>query len=296
MTNTTIVPSRHIGTSSLPPPTAYGPVTFDVPARACCTHAHIVPLGDYPMVNSRSYTPAAAPLDGYLKMLDALGLDRGVLVQLSVFGTDNSAMLTGLDAAPDRLRGIAVLDASVSDRELDELHTRGVRGLRFNVLIGGGVGLEDMRKLAPRMAKRGWHAELLIDGESMLPAVIGEFKDLGCPLMLDHMANIGVEHALDHPATQAMMQHLSRPDGWVNISGAYRIADDIQDARLVERVRALYEIAPDRLVWASDWPHVGRAEMPDAAEFLSLLAKWFPSAEARKKILVDNPARLYSFD
>ncbi len=287
---------RHnMATTCLPPLESYTAPDFTVPGGACCTHAHVIPAGELSMVADRSYTPAAAPEPMYLNMLDALSLDRGVLVQLSVFGTDNTAMLESLRRHGQRLRGIAVVDPTISDEDLGMMHQLGVRGLRFNLMLGGGMGLEAMEALAPRMADLGWHAELLIDGPADLPALVTAFSKLPCPIVLDHMANLWAHLEIGHPAVDAMFEIVRMHHGWVKISGAYRLADDIHDHRMRARVRALFDTAPDRIVWGTDWPHVGRTQMPDAGDFLNLVAEWFPEEHARRRVLSQNPAMLYGF-
>ena len=290
-------PNHHINLvhTSQPPPAHYGKPRFEVPAGACCTHSHVIPEGGYTLVKDHSYTPAAAPEPRYLDMLEALSLERGVLVQVSIFGTDNSAMLATLARHPDSLRGVAVASPDIGDDEMLEMHRMGVRGLRFNLMLGGGVGLEAMSLLAPRMAKIGWHAELLVNGSSVLPELLPVLERLPCPLVLDHMGYLPVEMELDHPAVRALLRLAKSDNGWINISGAYRLARDIHDPRLATRVRALAEDAPGRIIWGTDWPHVACAEMPDAGDLLNLVAEWIPDPRTRRMVLADNPAALYQF-
>ncbi|MCP1633090.1 amidohydrolase family protein [Kerstersia gyiorum] len=269
---------------------------FDVPPGAVDTHAHVVADSDaYPMVANRSYTPPPAPEQKYLAMLDNNHMSHGVLIQISVYGTDNRYMLEVLRRNPQRLRGIAVVDADISDCELLAMHEAGVRGLRINVLFGGGIGFEAMERLAARIAPLGWHMQFLMDVRD-LPELMPRMTRLPVPGVIDHMGHAPVSMGLDAPGYQAMRSLVADHGFWVKLSGAYRISDDFEAFRDVQPLaQSLIELAPDRMVWGSDWPHVAREQMPDTGKLLNLLPQWAPDATTRRRILVDNPARLYGF-
>lgn len=286
-----------IESTCLPPPKVFQSASFEVPRHACDTHAHVVSADTmaYPLVPNRSYTPVPATEADYLAMLDATGMDRGVLVQISVYGQDNRYLLEVLRRHPHRLRGIGVVAPEVPERELTAMHEAGVRGLRLNVLYGGGVGLDAAETLAARIADMGWHLQLLLDARH-LPELMPRLKKLTVPIVVDHMGHMPVAPGTRDPGFKALV-HLLRDHGWWSkLSGAYRISerpapyDDV-----TSWAQALVEAAPDRLVWGSDWPHVAVAPMPDAGALRNLLATWVPDAGARRRILVDNPARLYDF-
>ena len=166
-----------------------------LPPKACDTHAHVFgPAPQFPYAEDRSYTPPDAPLAKYLAMLDTLGFARGVLVQGSAHGRDNSAMLDALAREFKRLRGVAVADANVPEAELRRWAKGGVRGLRFNHFFRGGrlhyrggIPLEAAKTLRPLMAALGWHLQLWIDVKD-LPDTIPILKEIGLPVMIDHMA------------------------------------------------------------------------------------------------------------
>jgi predicted TIM-barrel fold metal-dependent hydrolase len=272
------------------------PPSFALPAGACDTHAHVVSADpSYPLTAGRSYTPPPAPEEKYLAMLDANGMERGVVVQISVYGTDNRCMLDTLRRHPQRLRGVAVVSTDVTDRELQDMHDAGVRGLRINVLFGGGVSLDIMETLATRIAGMGWHMQFLLDARQ-LPDLMPRMRKLPVPGVIDHMGHMPVAEGMAHPGFQAL-QHLLRDHGWwTKLSGAYRISDDFQAYRdVVPWAQKLIESAPDRVVWGSDWPHVAIPRMPGTDVLRDQLALWAPDAAVRKRILVDNPARLYGF-
>jgi predicted TIM-barrel fold metal-dependent hydrolase len=261
------------------------------------------PSNRFPYAADRSYTPPDAPLEKYLKMLDTLGLARGALVQGSAHGRDNSAMLDALERRPDRLRGIAVADEETPGAELERWHRLGVRGLRFNhyfrggqLHYRGGVPLEAARTLAPLMKELGWHLQLWIDVKD-LDDTIPVLRDIGLPVVIDHMGRTDARLGTSAPGFQSLLRLLADGGCWVKLSGAHRVsqnAPDYPEARTLHE--ALVAANPDRLVWGTDWPHPRiEGEMPDAGKLLDLFNAWTGDATTRKRILVDNPARLYGF-
>lgn len=281
----------------LPPLDTFSPASFDVPRFACDTHAHVIAADaqTYPVVGSRSYTPLPCPEDRYLSMLDATGMERGVLVQISVYGTDNRYMLEVLRRNPTRLRGIGVASPDVSERELTEMHDAGVRGLRLNVLFGGGIGFDAMETLAAKIQDMGWHLQLLLDARQ-LPDLMPRLQRLRLPVVVDHMGHMPVELGTKHSGFQALKHLLVNHGWWTKLSGAYRISEaPAPYSNVTEWAQELIDAAPDRLVWGSDWPHVAVSPMPDVGQLRNLLATWIPNAELRRKVLVSNPQRLYDF-
>ncbi|VVE09986.1 amidohydrolase family protein [Pandoraea cepalis] len=272
------------------------PPSFVVPFGAVDTHAHVVAASEaYPMVPERSYTPPPAPEDKYLAMLDATGMTYGVLVQISVYGTDNRYLLETLRRHPDRLRGIAVVSPEVTDAELEAMHAAGVRGLRINVLFGGGIGFKAMETLAHRIKDLGWHMQFLMDVNA-LPELMPRMTKLPVPGIVDHMGHTPVAQGLDAPGFSALRSLVRDHGYWVKLSGAYRISERFPTFDDVTPfAQALIEDAPDRMVWGSDWPHVSLTRMPNTGALRNLLPLWAPDADTRRRILVDNPARLYGF-
>jgi predicted TIM-barrel fold metal-dependent hydrolase len=261
------------------------------------------PAGQFPYAEDRSYTPPDAPLAKYLAMLDTVGFARGVLVQGSAHGRDNAAMLDALARHPERLRGVAVADADVSAAELRRWHALGVRGLRFNHFFRGGalhyrggVPLDAAKALAPVMAELGWHLQLWIDVKD-LPETIPVLEAIGRPVVIDHMGRTDARAGTATPGFQSLLRLVGDGGCWVKVSGAHRLsrsAPDYPDARPFHE--ALVRANPDRLVWGSDWPHPRiEGEMPDAGGLFELFGQWTPDEATRRRILVDNPARLYDF-
>lgn len=278
-----------------PDPAPRGPTRFAVPPGAVDTHAHVIGLPPaYPFAESRSYTPPEATPDAYLAMLAATGMTCGVLVQVSVHGTDNRLMLDTLRASPARLRGVAVVDPDLPERELIAMREAGVRGLRMNVLFGGGVGFAVLDRYESLCRDLGWHLQFLLDARTLPDGLGLRLSRLRVPVVIDHMGHFPAEGALGSPGFDALLG-LVRDGAWVKLSGAYRLAPEPwRDT--VPMAQALHAAAPDRCVWGSDWPHVSHAgRMMNPGELLDLLMDWVPDTAARHRVLVDNPGRLYGF-
>ncbi|HLI11881.1 MAG TPA: amidohydrolase family protein [Alphaproteobacteria bacterium] len=286
-----------------PPPACQGPdlaprpPRFAVPRGAVDCHAHVIaPPERFPYVAERSYTPPPASPEAYFAMHDRLGIARGVLVQVSVHGTDNRYMVEVLRARPRRLRGIAVVAADAANAALEALHEAGIRGVRLNVLFGGGIGLEALEPLAQRIKELGWHIQLLVDGPGLV-ALAPRLLELPVPFVIDHMGYMPAAAGVAQPGFQTLLRLLREGDCWVKLSGANRLSrGPIPYRDTVPFARALVAARPERLVWGSDWPHVAiEGPMVNDGDLLDLFAEWVPDAATRRLILVDNPAKLYGF-
>lgn len=299
-------------TASAPPspiPACPGPVEpsapkIPLPPNACDCHAHVFgPAARFPYAAERSYTPPDAPLAKYLAMLGTLGFTRGILVQGSAHGADNSAMLDALARHPERLRGVAVAGADIAPATLRQWHAGGVRGLRFNHFFRGGqlhyrggITLDAARVLAPIMRELGWHAQVWIDVKD-LPDTVPILREFALPIVIDHMGRTDARAGTDTPGFQSLLRLVGEGGCWVKLSGPHRLsqnAPDYPEARPFHE--ALVAANPDRLVWGADWPHPRiEGTMPDAGHLLDLFQAWTPDPAIRRRILVDNPARLYDF-
>jgi predicted TIM-barrel fold metal-dependent hydrolase len=226
-----------------------------------------------------------------------------VLVQGSAHGRDNSAMLDALARQPDRLRGVAVADQSVSSETLRRWNDLGVRGLRFNHFFRdgqlhyrGGVPLAAAQTLVPVMAELGWHLQLWIDVKD-LPETIPVLKAFRLPVVIDHMGRTDARAGTQTDGFQCLLRALGAGWCWAKLSGAHRIsrnAPDYPDARPFHE--ALVAANPERLVWGGDWPHPRvEGEMPDVGHLFELFQAWTPDLVAQQRILVANPAKLYGF-
>lgn len=275
-----------------------------LPRGACDCHAHVFgPAARFPYAEPRSYTPDDAPLSAYLAMLDRLGCERGVLVQPSAYGRDNTAMLDALTREPARLRGVAVGGGELTPAILKQWHAQGVRALRANEFrrdgkpyYQNGVGLKDIEQFYSVMADLNWHLQLWIDTRD-LPDLQPALSRVPVPVVVDHMGRMEHRHGTEHPGFQALVRGVGEGRLWSKLSGTYRLgatAPDYIEARPFHD--ALVAANPQNLVWGSDWPHPRpEGPVPDAKKLLDLFLDWTPQAELRQAILVDNPARLYDF-
>jgi predicted TIM-barrel fold metal-dependent hydrolase len=265
-------------------------------------HAHICgPASRYPYSPARIYTPPDALLPQYRAVLSALGVERAVLVQPSVYGTDNAALLAALATDPTRLRGVAVVAPDVAEGELERMHRAGVRGVRCNIVdVAEGKGalpLPTLRALAARIAPLGWHLELLMHVDEF-PDLDRELAGLPVEVVFGHLGYMRAERGLDTPGFRALLAMLAAGRAWVKLTGPYRISTRgaLPYGDVVPFARALTDAAPHRVVWGTDWPHVMvKSAMPNDGDLADLLAEWVPDATLRQRVLVDNAARLYGF-
>lgn len=273
-----------------------------LPADACDTHAHVFgPYEHYRLAHASSYAPPLAPAALHLAMLDTIGAARGVLVQPAPYGQDAAAMLDAIAASNGRLRGVCVADASTTEAELQRLYDGGVRGLRFVDMrdplgqpYAGSVGTDQLRLMAPAMRRIGLHAQLWAPCASYA-GLLAELAPLGLPLVLDHMASLKIDAAVDGADFQAVLAALERGQVWIKLS-VCRVSNAAPAyADLKPFHDALVATNSSRLLWGSDWPFVRMGERsPDVGALLDLFHAWVPAA-ARQRILVDNPAALYQF-
>ncbi|RPI47232.1 MAG: GntR family transcriptional regulator [Betaproteobacteria bacterium] len=272
-----------------------------LPALACDCHAHICgPQSRYAYWSGRVYTPMDCLLPAYRQMLRTLGVQRAVLVQPSVYGCDNTAMLDAMREAGPDFRGVAVVDETVSDVELERMHAAGVRGLRCNIVDivedQGKLPLAMLERLAGKIKPFGWHIELLMHADEF-PAMDRAFADFPVDIVLGHLGYQRAEKGIDDPGFQALLRLMRAGKAWVKLTGPYRISSQgVPYPDTVPFAQALLEAAPERVVWGSDWPHVMvKGPMPNDGDLCDLLAGWIPDATLRQRVLVDNPARLYGF-
>lgn len=269
------------------------------PRGAVDSHAHVFgPVARFPYATQRSYTPPEAPLAAYLAMLDTIGVAHGVLVQPSVYGTDNACLLDGLRQAGGRLRGVVVADPRKLDpRTVDAWTQLGVCGIRLNMAVPGGLPLQEMEPMAACLAEIGWHLDLIVDDTHRMAAVAPRLAKLRAVVCIEQMGRVKGGQPPGSPGFQGLLALLRGGKDYVKLSHAYHISTQGPPyADTTPFARALVEAAPDRLVWGSDWPHpIVHGPMPNDGELLDLLAEWAPDAGVRHRILADNGARLYGF-
>ena len=293
--------SERAQAATIPGCQAYNPdpgkPKLQIPPGSCDCHAHIFgPQDRYPYTPHRSYTPPEASVEAYLRMLAALGFERAVIVQPSVYGIDNRCTRDAIVASGGRWRGVAVVEPCVTGSQLAELHAAGFRGVRINLLFKGGLQLNALEQIAHNIKPLGWHVQLLLDGRD-LQQLAERLRRLPVDFVVDHMGHMPASLGTAHAGFQTLLQLLRGGRCWVKLSGAYRIAANpypYDDA--TPFARALVEAAPDKLVFGTDWPHPSiSVPMPQDASLLDLLPAWAPDEATRRQILVENPARLYDF-
>ncbi|HYC46597.1 MAG TPA: amidohydrolase family protein [Burkholderiales bacterium] len=299
-------PPPHAASAAAPLCAAYDPqprrprITF--PPRSCDTHAHVCgPIATYPYAERRVYTPPDALLRAYRHMLDTLGVERAVLVQPSVYGTDNTVLLGAMrELGRERCRGVAVVEDDISDAELERLHAAGVRGVRVNVVdVAEDKGVIPMKTLAPlarRVKRFGWHVEFLMHADEFAD-MDAQFADFPADIVLGHLGYMKTDKGLAQAGFQAMLRLMRSGRCWVKLTGPYRIsAQAMPHTDTIAFARALIEAAPERVLWGTDWPHVMvKGVMPNDGDLADLLLEWIPDEKVREQVLVRNPERLYGF-
>ena len=280
-----------------PPDPNLRPPRLKAPPGATDTHFHIFgPQDIYSYVPNRRFTPPDASVESYLKLHRTLGLSRAVLVQPSGYGIDNRRQL---DAARDLdfpTRVIVVVPATVTDSELEDLHAAGARGVRFIPTQPGGLPLEALEAFSERLGARGWHIQLMVS-PAHLVQLAPRLAKLSCDIVIDHMADIQAAEGLRQPAFQALLRLLEGGRCWIKLSAGYHLSQQSPPyADAIPFAHALVAARSDRLLWGSDWPHANHyGTMPNSTDLFDLLLDWVPDDNVRTRILVDNPARLYSF-
>jgi predicted TIM-barrel fold metal-dependent hydrolase len=275
-----------------------GTPRFRAPAGACDCHFHIFgPYEQYPLSATRPYTPPPATIPHYLSMAEKLGMERMVVVQASVSGTDNAVTLGAVKGfGLDRARAVVVVDDSVTDAQLRDMHARGARGVRFNAVSGNGTPVEQLKGLAARIAPLGWHIQIYAHGAGMA-ALLPVLAELPVEVVLDHMAGAPAAEGPSGPIAAGVRKLMENGRTWVKLCGYRASQPPFND--LAPLARAYYAARPDRCVWGTDWPHTQMtdpAAMYDDAVLLDWLADWFPDALDRQRILVDNATALYFRD
>ncbi|MBI2358654.1 MAG: amidohydrolase family protein [Deltaproteobacteria bacterium] len=280
---------------------------FTMPPKSCDTHFHVFgPPEKFPFAPTRQYTPPAAPLEHYLAVAAVVGIERGVVVQPSVHGLDNTATLDAIARSGGRFRGIARAGDEITGEQLSRLHEGGMRGVRFNLLDRprGNVEPGVFDRVVERIAALGWSVDLHIDPKNLL-AQEKRIRSLAGPVVFDHIARVNPAEGLGQPAFQLLLDLMKDERYWVKLSGIDKICklDIYSDKGLTYRdvvpfARAVIEMAPDRVIWGTDWPHsniFAPGKTPNDGELVDLLLEFAPDGAVRERILVDNPERLYGF-
>lgn len=282
-----------------PHPDPHAPRSFEPPPGACDAHCHVFgPAARFPYAPDRTYTPPDSGIDDYEALRARLGLSRAVFVQASCHGTDNAAMTDALRSGDGRYGGVAVIDGSFSDADLDELHEAGVRGARFNFVahLGGAPDLDEFRRLVERVARLDWHVVLHFDAKD-LTRYVDLLDQMPTRYVIDHMGRVDASAGIEQEPFQRLLELTADDRCWVKVSGAERLTADGSPPYddVVPYARALISAAPDRILWGTDWPHPNVRHMPDDGDLVDVLARFAPDQATRDQILVTNPTTLYDF-
>lgn len=290
--------TRNPDKSCLPPdPNPVKPALV-LPPGACDAHCHVFgPAHKFPYAADRSYTPPDAPVEHLRKLHAHLGISRAVIVHASCHGSEMDVTLDAIASSNDTYRGVAVVEDAVTDRELERLHAGGIRGIRFNFVkhLGGVPDLAVFYRLLARIKPLGWHIVLHFDAGDLL-----EQRELlariDVPFIIDHMGRVkAVDGLQQKPFQELLALFRGNPLAWIKICGAERVSVGKRPFRdAVPFAQALIDIDPGRLLWGTDWPHPNISkDMPNDGELVDLLGEMCPDAAVRRRILVDNPTRMY---
>ncbi len=270
-----------------------------IPAGTCDCHIHFYgPRDRYPVAPTSPFPPPHAPVRKYREVMKSLGIDRVVVVQPSAYGKDNRCTVDAIAELGPCARGVAVVDLDTPDAELQSLTAAGIRGVRFHMLPGGVLPWDILEDVAARVHDFGWHVQLQLDGRD-LPRYEDVLHRLPGALVIDHTGKFLEPVPTDHPGFQTLLRLIDSGRVWIKLSAPYETskvgAPSYSDVGVL--AKALIAAAPERMVWASNWPHPSaQANPPDEAMLMGTLLEWMGDDETRHQILVDNPTTLYGFN
>ena len=285
---------------------AEGNPDFKSPSAGCDCHFHVFgPAGRYPYDQADPrYAPPLAPVEDFLELAKKLGIERFVFVQPSAYGRDNRCMLDAMrKIGTQKCRGIVDIGENAPDAELERLHALGVRGVRINVppvkpYEAGFAAklLPRIERLAGRCGEIGWQLDFLTPGW-LTAELMPTLTKLDVDFTIAHFGMFFAKDGVKQPGFQHLLELLRRDERhcWVKLTGGYRMSVAAGFADVAPMARALIETAPDRVVWGSDYPHLSFADKVGSIGLWNLLGKWAPDEATRRKILVDNPQRLFGF-
>lgn len=262
----------------------------------CDTHLHFYDHR-YPATTGAVLFPPDASPEDYQRIQAALGSERLVVVQPTTYGFDNRCQLAAMATFGDAARGVMVVNSKTSAADLGAMTEAGVVGARFHMLPGGAVPWEELEPTAAKIASYGWHVQLQLDGNT-LPEYLDRLLALPVDLVIDHVGRFMPPPSPDSPAFAALLGLIEHGRTWVKLSAPYESTGSTADRTykdVLPLVDAVVEVAPERLLWASNWPHPGQATPPSAADLIALAARWLPSVDLQRQVLVTNPSALYQF-
>jgi 2-pyrone-4,6-dicarboxylate lactonase len=272
-----------------------------LPPGACDAVCHVIgPRARFPFSHDRKYDAPDAPFEALRRLHTTLGFERAVLVQATVHGADNSAMVDALQRSEGRYRGVAILDGSESDSELARLHSAGVGGVRFNFvgMLGGPPPADVFERIVARIADLGWHVALHVGGDELLEHE-SRMRKLRVPVVIEHMGRVDIGRGLEQPSFKSMLRLMKDHGFWVKIDMGDRLSlAGPPYTDVAPFAQAIVAAAPDQVLWGTDWPHplYGPGKpMPNDGDLVDLLAAYVPDAALRERILVHNAVTLYHY-
>ncbi|MBB5321735.1 amidohydrolase family protein [Marinobacter oulmenensis] len=271
---------------------------FRAPAGAVDAHCHVFgPADRFPYHPKRKYTPCDAPKEKLFELRDYLGFERNVIVQASCHGTDNAALVDALNTAGERARGVAVVDPAITEDELRRMDEAGVRAVRFNFVkrLVDTTPREVFVSIAEKIRPLGWHIVVYFEAPD-LEELTPFLNELDTTIVVDHMGRPDVSKGVDHPDFQRFIDLMKNNERiWTKVSCPERLTQTPPDySDVVPFARTLVETYPDRVLWGTDWPHPNmKSHVPDDGKLVDVIPQIAPTPELQKKLLVDNPMRLY---
>jgi 2-pyrone-4,6-dicarboxylate lactonase len=279
---------------------------FKLPPGSVDGHCHVFgPGAEFPFAPERKYTPCDASKQQLFALRDHLGFDRNVIVQATCHGADNSALLDALKSSNGKARGVVTVKRNVSDQQLKDMHAAGVRGVRFNFVrrLVDFTPKDELMEIAARIAPLGWHVVIYFEAVD-LPELWDFFTALPTAVVVDHMGRPDVSLPVHGPQFELFIKFMREyPNVWSKVSCPERLSVSGPPALNGERnayrdvvpfARKIVETFPDRVLWGTDWPHPNLMDhMPDDGLLVDFIPHIAPTAELQRKLLVDNPTRLY---
>ena len=284
--------------SCMPPDNHTRTPLYKAPPQSCDAHCHVFgPHAIFPYSDKASYWPPDADKHALKRLHDKLGIERAVLVQASCHGTDNRAMIDAIKSSKGAYRGVCIANDSFSENDFQDLHDGGVRGVRFNFVkhLGGAPNLDSMKTVLERVKPLGWHLVIHVNAEDVIS--YAEFFDaLDMDIVVDHMGRIPTTEGVGQQAYKILLERMQRDNWWMKVCGSERISMGPPFYDAVPFAQGFIELAPERILWGTDYPHPNiKKHMPNDADLLDLVPLIARDPAIQKKILVDNPARLYGF-
>jgi predicted TIM-barrel fold metal-dependent hydrolase len=269
---------------------------FQLPPGATDAHCHVFGPGSvFPYAPNRRYTPEDAPKEDLAALHRHLGVGRAVIVQASCHGSDNRAMLDAIASNPKTYRGVAIVDAATPPTDYPKLAQGGVRGVRFNFVkhLGGMPDRNLLEAVVRRIKPLGWHLVFHVDAPD-IEALSDLIAKQTVPVVVDHMGRVPAKDGVEQAPFKALLKLLEHKHVWVKVCGSERFSMPPYDDA-IPIARKLMEVAADRSLWGTDFPHPNATHEADEADLVDLVPKFAPDPAVQKMLLVDNPAKLYGF-